>query len=64
MEQKPSPRDGAPSFTDVPTTHSFFTPITWMAGEGISNGYPDGTFQPTVVVNRQQMSAFVQNWKT
>ncbi|NQX12010.1 S-layer homology domain-containing protein [Microbacteriaceae bacterium VKM Ac-2855] len=47
------------SFSDVPTDHPFFTEIEWMAAEGISTGYPDGTFRPTDVVTRQAMAAFL-----
>jgi hypothetical protein len=60
----PPPSSTAPTFTDVPAGHLFEQPISWMAGEGITNGYPDGTYRPTNAVTRQHMAAFVQNWLT
>ena len=47
------------TFSDVPTTHQFFAAVEWMAAEGISTGYGDGTFRPTAPVSRQAMSAFL-----
>jgi DNA-binding beta-propeller fold protein YncE len=49
----------APTFSDVPTTHPFYDEIEWMARRGVSTGYPDGTYRPTVAVSRQSMAAFV-----
>ena len=46
------------SFTDVPTTHPFFTEIEWLAQSGVTTGYPDGTFRPTAQVTRQATAAF------
>jgi len=47
------------SFVDVCTNNPFFDEIEWMADEGISDGYSDGTYRPTGVVTRQSMSAFM-----
>jgi hypothetical protein len=52
----------APSFSDVPVGHPFFTEVGWMAAEGISTGYPDGTFRPGEVVSRAAMSAFLHRF--
>ncbi len=46
-------------FTDVPTDHPFFAEISWLVAEGITTGYPDGTFKPDRRVNRQAMAAFL-----
>ena len=46
-------------FNDVPTTHQFCEEIQWMKDEGISEGFPDGTYRPAVDVTRQAMSAFL-----
>jgi hypothetical protein len=47
------------TFTDVPTTHPFFTEVEWVADVGVSEGYPDGTFRPASSVTRQAMAAFL-----
>lgn len=46
-------------FSDVPIGHPFFDEIGWMASTGISTGFPDGTFRPTVAVSRQAMASFL-----
>jgi len=39
-------------FTDVPSDHPFCGEIDWLASEGLSTGYGDGTFRPTQPVSR------------
>lgn len=46
-------------FKDVPTSHPFYTEIAWLASQGISTGYADGTFHPGESVNRDAMAAFL-----
>ncbi|WP_084622534.1 SpoIID/LytB domain-containing protein [Demequina oxidasica] len=48
-----------PSFPDVPKSHQFYSQITWLAGEGITTGYADGTFRPKESVSRGAFSAFL-----
>ena len=48
-------------FSDVGLDHTFVVAIDWLASEGISTGYEDGTFRPTVAVSRQAMASFL--WK-
>ncbi len=48
-----------PTFTDVPADHPFAAEIAWLVDEGITTGYPDGTFRPGAPVTRQAMSAFL-----
>ncbi len=55
----PDPVPGAPTFSDLPANADFATAIRWMAGEGITTGYADGTFRPTAVVTRQAAAAFI-----
>jgi hypothetical protein len=50
---------GEGSFRDVSVTHPFFEEIEWMAAEGISEGYADGTYRPSSAVSRMAMSAFM-----
>lgn len=53
------PAPGTQTFTDVPPTHPFFAEIEWMAAEGLTTGYGDGTFAPGGTVSRQAMAAFL-----
>jgi hypothetical protein len=64
LSQTPPPRSGAPGFRDVPTGHTFRTPILWASGDGITTGWPDGTFRPGLEVSRQAMAAFIYRWRT
>jgi hypothetical protein len=48
-----------PNFADVPTSSPFYDDIVWMAGTGITTGYPGNEFKPTAVVTRQAMAAFL-----
>lgn len=50
-------------FTDVVAGHPFCSEILWMANDGITEGYADGTFKPSSVVTRQAMSAFLYRTK-
>ncbi|MCK5891912.1 S-layer homology domain-containing protein [Aeromicrobium sp.] len=49
----------ASPFSDVPTSHPFYREITWLASTEITTGYPDGTFQGSAPVLREQMAAFL-----
>jgi secreted trypsin-like serine protease len=49
----------APPFTDVTGSHAFYKDIAWMVDEGITTGFPDGTFRPSARVTRQAMAAFI-----
>lgn len=46
-------------FSDVPTSHWAATWIKQLAAEGITGGYPDGTYRPEDTVTRGQMSIFL-----
>jgi hypothetical protein len=46
-----------PSFSDVPEGHPFYVEIEWLAEEGISTGYEDGTFKPGNNTSRQATAA-------
>lgn len=47
------------SFSDVPPSHPFFAEILWMAEVGLSTGYEDETYGPSLTLSRQAMSAFL-----
>jgi hypothetical protein len=46
-------------FSDIPDTHWGFTYIQGLYEDGISAGYEDGTYRPTVIVDRAQMAAYI-----
>jgi hypothetical protein len=50
----------ATAFDDVPPSHPFHEDITWLAGTGITSGYPDGGYHPNDPVTRQAMAAFLR----
>jgi len=48
-----------PSFPDVPTDYPFYKHIEYISGAGVVEGYDDGTYRSTTVVNRGQMAVYV-----
>lgn len=52
----------APTFTDVAPSNQFYNEIRWLAAQGISTGYTDGTFRPLAPVNRDAMAAFLYRY--
>ncbi len=49
-------------FADVPTNHTFYKEITWLASTEITTGYTEGgvtTFKGSQPVLREQMAAFL-----
>ncbi len=59
LNESPDPRPGAPTFKDLPSDAQFAKAIRWLAGEGITTGYADGTFKPTAPVTRQGIATFL-----
>jgi hypothetical protein len=53
---------GQPFFTDVSPSSSFYSDIMWLGENGITTGYPDGTFRPGVSVSRQAMAAYLYRY--
>ncbi len=49
----------AKSFSDVPTTHTFFDEITYLSDQEIINGFNDGTFAPSKPVTRAAAAAMI-----
>ena len=47
-----------PTFKDVPKDHVFHKEIEWMAAQGITTGWDDGTFRPAEPLKRDAMAAF------
>ena len=46
-------------FTDVTPQTPFYKEMAWVQAEGISTGWPDGTYKPWEPVNRDAMAAFM-----
>lgn len=49
----------AVTFTDVPAGMMFAKEMSWLANEGISTGWSDGTYRPLTAINRDAMAAFL-----
>ena len=47
------------TFSDVPTSYWAFKYVEYAKSQGVVGGYPEGTYQPTVPVTRDQMAVFV-----
>lgn len=56
---KPDPVCTKAPFKDVPVSHPFCGPITWMADQEISIGFTDGNFRPGAVVSREIGALFL-----
>lgn len=46
-------------FSDVPPDYVFAEEISWLASEGITTGYDDGTFRPDNKISREATAAFL-----
>lgn len=60
--QAGSPRVSLPArspFKDVKPGQLHYTAIIWASQQGITKGWPDGTFRPTQPINRDAMAAFL-----
>ena len=51
-----------PTFSDVPEDHPYYDAIEWAAANGITIGYPDGTYQSDRAVSRGEMAVFLQRF--
>ncbi|CAN7189421.1 S-layer homology domain-containing protein [Arthrobacter sp. LjRoot14] len=51
-------------FKDLGPGDMFYKEITWLAGQGITTGYDDGTFRPRAPVSREAMAAFLYRYAT
>lgn len=47
------------TFKDVPVGSKFSKEIEWLAAEGVTTGYPDGTYRPLSPIAREAMAAFL-----
>jgi hypothetical protein len=46
-------------FSDVPVGSQFHQEINWAATNGITTGYPEGTFRPVQSIDREAVAAFL-----
>lgn len=58
----PAPSVDAPTFPDLPGDPTFATAIRWLAEEGVTDGYQDGTYRPTAPMTRQALVAMLQKY--
>lgn len=58
----PAPSGNAPTFPDLPGNPTFATAIRWLAEEGVTTGYEDGTYKPTAPITRQALVAMLQKY--
>ena len=56
------PAAAVPTFTDIGPGDAFYADVVWMASEGITTGWADGTFRPTAPVTREATAAFLGRW--
>ena len=52
----------ADQFTDVPAGNAFAGDIDWLTDQDIAAGFPDGTFDPTAPVKRQQAARWLRRY--
>lgn len=55
IEEDTAPAPATPSFSDVPSSFWAYEQITWVAEQGIMNGYANGTFAPDNNTTRQAL---------
>jgi endo-1,4-beta-xylanase len=48
-----------PDFLDVAPSHLFYKDIRWMRFTGITDGFPDNTYRPTLSVTRGSLVQFL-----
>jgi hypothetical protein len=51
--------DDPPVFSDVAPGSLFDEPIGWLADSGVTEGFTDGTFRPTLPIARQGLAAWI-----
>jgi hypothetical protein len=48
-----------PSFSDVPADHWAYRHIEYAKANAVVEGYPDGSYRPTLTLDRGQMAVFI-----
>ncbi len=57
LEGEPAVTGTAP-FSDIAADQYYTNAVIWAAQTGVAAGYPDGSFQPTKTITREEMAAF------
>ena len=57
-----APAPATPMFKDVSATRAFAKEIAWLAQNGVSTGWADGTYRPDNNITREQMAAFLYRY--
>jgi len=52
-----------PTFTDIPTTHPYYTQISFLSSKGYISGYEDNTFKPTNEITRAHAALIIAKVK-
>lgn len=47
------------AFTDVDTSHTYFAAVDYVEGEGIVDGYSDGSYKPDDEINRAEFTKII-----
>ncbi len=55
---------GQDSFSDVTEGKWYYDAVGWAVGEGLVNGYEDGTFKPDAAIKRQELAALFDRFMT
>ena len=52
----------ADQFSDVPAGNAFAGDVDWLTDHDIAAGFPNGTFDPTAPIKRQQAARWFRNY--
>ena len=63
MAGKPEPKNNTQTFTDVPTTHSYYKAIQWASEKKITAGFKNGSFGVNNNCTRGQIVTFLWRYK-
>lgn len=51
------------SFPDVTATDWYASSVSYVSGQGVMGGYPDGTFRPNEAITRAEVASLLQRYK-
>lgn len=59
LKGRPTPGAATRTYTDVNSGHWAYNAIVWATNNGYAEGYPNGSFQPSSSVTREEMVVFL-----
>lgn len=59
LKGRPTPGAATRAYTDVNSGHWAYNAIVWATNNGYAEGYPNGSFQPSSSVTREEMVVFL-----